>query len=424
MPNEFVVQLYNPDQQIRVEVKSSLFGSDSYEFSMPQDVFRAPSTSSLDKGQSDPASLATTPRISFVWRKESKFNKDLTCFMTGKSTDTKKKSSRKDPDITVGLWKSKGELTIYEPNLSRVDMEDPKGLEVVMLLTAVVIKDLYLSTKDQVRELFSLSDSPARKLSGGGRRISNPKSTYSIVGAPNPLASHPVNQQQLAGARTPNEIKRNSLPKLQTTPPQASSASRPPPMADPRAQWELDAETARLKAQVDAEQRQAAHQRREREKAEDAEHRRLKKMYEEEQKAERRRQAEVEKETERLRKQYGVQPIPQRPNISAGRQQSRPHNNNNNYLQPIPQGGIPPPQPARPSGMGSNGLYVQPSTSSSAVFMSGGNPNGSSLNVPGAGFQKPAKKKSSFFGLRSLSDDGGLAVENQRRLAKKGSAMW
>ena len=57
MPTEFAVQLYNPDQQVRVEVKSSTFTSDSYEFSVPQDVFRAPSASSIDKGQSDPASL-------------------------------------------------------------------------------------------------------------------------------------------------------------------------------------------------------------------------------------------------------------------------------------------------------------------------------------------------------------------------------
>ena len=42
------------------------------------------------------------------------------------------------------------ELTIYEPNLQRVEMEDPKGLEVVLLLSAVVIKDLYFSPKEQM----------------------------------------------------------------------------------------------------------------------------------------------------------------------------------------------------------------------------------------------------------------------------------
>jgi hypothetical protein len=34
--------------------------------------------------------------------------------------------------------------------------------------------------------------------------------------------------------------------------------------------------------------------------------------------------------------------------------------------------------------------------------------------------QRPAQKKKSFFGLRSVSDDGAQA----ERLKKKGSAMW
>src|ERR1700761_8983159 len=78
LPNEFTIQLYNPDQQVKVEVKSSMFASDTYEFSMPQDVFRMPSNSTLDRGQSDPASLDITPKINFAWHRESKFGKDLT----------------------------------------------------------------------------------------------------------------------------------------------------------------------------------------------------------------------------------------------------------------------------------------------------------------------------------------------------------
>lgn len=411
MPNEFAIQLYNPEQQVRVEVKSKWSGADSYEFSMPQDVFRTPSNSSLDKGQSDPASLDITPRIEFVWKKESKLNKDLTCYMTGKSTDKKTKKGKKDPDIAIGLWRQMRELTIYEPNLGRIDMEDPKGLEVVLLLSAVVIKDLYFSQKDQLPELFNISDGAARKLSSGGRKLSNPKSAYIAPPTAAPLSSH----TPAALTATPNQIKRSSLPRLQTTPPQLSAASKPPPMADPRAQWELDAETARLKAQEEAEARERTRKRREREKADELERRRLQKMVEEEEKTARKKQADIDKETERLRKLYGVQPISQQqqpprpqPNSSSLRPQQQP------YLRPPQQ----PPRPGVPS-VGSNGLYVQPSASASSVMMSGANgASSSSLGVNA--FQRPAKKKS-FFGLRSVSDDGGL---ERQRLAKKGSAMW
>ncbi|KAK5123504.1 hypothetical protein LTR85_002542 [Meristemomyces frigidus] len=425
LPNEFTVQLYNPDQQIRVELKEGKWGaSDHYEFSMPISTFRTPSASTLDRGQSDPASLAITPKVHFAWRKESKLSKDLTCFMTGSSTDvpTKKKSKR-DPDIAIALWRSMRELTIYEPNLIRLDMEDPKGLEVVLLLSAVVMKDLYFGSKEHMREIFNISDVPSeRKLSGGGRKLSNPQQTHSIIGAPNPLASHPVQQPQIQPQRTPNDMKRSSLPRLQTTPP-GSSRPGPPPIADPRAQWELDAETARLKAQAEAEAREEKRRRREREKADEMEAKRLQRMVEEEDKQARRKRAEIDKETERLRKVYGVQPIPQRPgpppqaNSSSSRhhrpQQSGP------YMQPIPQRtqlNLMPPQQASQPRMGSNGLYVNPAASSSAVMMSGANPNASTLNIPGS---KPMKKKS-FFGLRSVSDDAA----GQRKLSKKSSAMW
>ena len=397
LPNDVTIQLYNPDLQVTLEVKTKWSSSDSYEFSIPEEVFRMPSGSVLDKSQSDPASLEVTPRVNFVWRKESRMGKDLTCFMTGKSTDnTKKKNSRKDPDIAVALWRNMRELTIYEPNLSRMDMEDPKGLEVTLLLSAVVIKDLYFSSKEHWPDLFNISDAAAaggRKLSGGagGRKLSN--------------SNRPVSALPAGVPATPNEIKRSSLPRLQTTPPNQSNHTqhappnpRPPP-ADPRAQWELDAETARLQAAEAAAARELARTRRERERADEAERKRLQRMVEQEEKEARRQQVEVERETERLRRLYGVTPLPQ--------QQQRP-----------------PMQPPRP-GVGSNGLYVQPSASSSAVMMSGGNGYGSgnfgassssSLGVPG---QRPAKKKSSFFGLRGASEDGG-----QRTVVRKGSALW
>jgi hypothetical protein len=418
LPNEFFIQLYNPDQQIKCAVKEGKWGSsDSYEFSMPETSFRTPSASNLDRGQDDPSSLAITPKINFTWRKESKLSKDLTCYMTGKSTDTEKKKSRKDPDIAIALWRSMREMTIYESNLGRVDIEDPKGLEVVLLLSAVVIKDLYFSSKDRMAEVFNISDAGPRKLSVGGRKLSSPPQMYPTV--PQPSSMAPAVQPP-----TSNDIKRNSLPRLQTTPPH-STPPRPPPMADPRAQWELDAETARLRAQAETEKRAAERLRREREKADETERRRLQRMVEDEQREAQRKQADIERETERLRRLYGApSPVPPpAPNRRPRQRQDGP------YMQSIPQQtqmSLAPPQPygqassSGPSGpggrLGSNGLYINPGASASAVVMSGANAGPG----PEPGALRPQKKKSSFFGLRSSSDDG----EQKKRLAKKSSAMW
>lgn len=384
--------------------------SDSYEFSMPETSFRTPSASNLDKGQDDPSSLAITPKVNFVWRKESRLSKDFTCYMTGKSTDTEKKKSKKDPDIAIALWRSLREMTIYESNLGRVDIEDPKGLEVVLLLSAVVVKDLYFSSKDRMGEIFNIVDGAGpHKLIHGGRKLSNPPKNHPSVAPPSTIA--PAVQ-----APTPNDIKRNSLPRLQTTPPASkASPTRPPPLADPRAQWELDAETARLRAQAQAEARVSERKRLEREKADEAERRRLQRMVEEEERQARRKQAEIDRETERLRRKYGA---PTQPPSRPRQRQDGP------YMQTIPQHSLAPPmhhdrpRPSSSGRVGSNGLYINHAASSSAVVMSGANP-GASAGAGSSGL-KPQKKKSSFFGLRSSSDDG---VE-KKRLAKKSSAMW
>jgi hypothetical protein len=429
LPRDFSIQLYNPDQQVRIDVKEGKWGaSDSYEFSLPQSTFRTPSASYLDRGQSDPASLAITPKIYFVWRKESKLNKDLICYMVGKSTDTEtKKKSKKDPDIAIALWRNMRELTVYDPNLQRLELEDPKGVEVVLLLSAVVLKDLYFAGKDGLREAFNITDAPQqRKLSGGGRKLSNPNRmshAISIVGNP-ALNFHPPSPYHSSQAGY--DEKRNHIPKPSTAPPapqrqrQQVPDNRPPPaLADPRSQWELEAETARLKAQAEAEAREERRKRKEREKAEEAERRRLQRMVEEEERAARKKQAEIEKETERLRKVYGVPPVPPRgptPTSSNPRpsnsKPTRPAASSSRparqgpFLQPIPQG-RPAPRPA----MGSNGMYRHPAASASAM-MSGANANASQLSLA-----KPLKKKS-IFGLRSSSDESG------DRLKKKGSAMW
>lgn len=253
-PDQFAIQLYNPDTQIIVkEQKSKWSGTQSWEFSIPQVTFRTPSASTLDRTQNDPAADATTPRVNFVWRKEGRYGKDMTCYLTGKSTDLagKKAKKSKEPDIAVALFTMLKEMTIMEPNLYRIEIEDYKGLEVVLLLSAAVIRDLFINSQ---REAFHIVDPVGRKNSGGiltrkassplvGPGVTQPMMTpqppppppYSgpsqyppeKVGQPSTTAAQPAAAPTTSSpASFANRLaQRSSLPPLQT---QSHSQQAPP----------------------------------------------------------------------------------------------------------------------------------------------------------------------------------------------------
>jgi hypothetical protein len=294
VPQNFTIQLYNPDQQVIVrQIPGTWNSSAHWEFELPQNSFRVPSVSALDRSQSDPAISDVTPKISFKWKRDGKLSKDITCVLAGKSTDGRK---NKEPDITVAMFKGGKNLTIYEPNLHRVDMEDVKGLEVVLLLAPAVIKDIYFNAS---REMFNIGNPT---VSANARR----KNSGPVIGGK--LSSSPP---MMSGANQPPATVVNKVPASQILPQQKPPTIARPP-ADPRTQWEIDAETERLKRLVEREER-------ERERAERDEQRRIKKMLDDEERARKKRDAEVAKETERLRKQYGVvgmggvPPTPPRP---------------------------------------------------------------------------------------------------------------
>ncbi|KAL9099000.1 MAG: hypothetical protein Q9163_005436 [Psora crenata] len=278
LPIEFVVQLYNPDQQVVIRWRTGSWSSAPYwGFEMPQQSFRQPSKSSLDRTQSDPTASENTPKLSFRWKKDGKLSKDYVCTLSGKSNNPDgSKRKNKEPDITIALFKHFKELTIYEPNLSRVEMEDPKGLEIVLLLGAIVIREVYNSS---MREAFNISESSPSKPS---------------------ISSNTTSQQSPHRQRHHSSSSRPSVT-VTTNPPLAparhSTENPRPPPTDPRSQWELDVETARLKKQVQREER-------ERRRAEAAETKRVKRMLEEEDRQRRERQKEIDRETERLRKVY------------------------------------------------------------------------------------------------------------------------
>ena len=384
LPNEFVVQLYNPDQQIVVHHRPSTWHStQSWDFEMPIQTFRQPSISSLDRIQSDPTVAEATPTIDFRWKRDGKISKDLICNLSGKSRKPDGgKRKQKEPDIPMAFFKNLQEMSVYEPNLSRIDLEDPKGFEVALLLSAAVIKDVYFTP---VKEAFNIGEAPRPRGNSNPRHVRGSPSDNALFASQVPPSLSPANGQLSQRPQRPSLS-------LQTPNTTAASSSRPPP-TDPRSQWEIDAETARLRKQVEEEER-------ERKRREKEELKNVRKMVEEEERVARRRNAEIEKETERLRKEYDAE---QRRLAKSGMRQPN----------------IPPRHSAPPSaqqqqqympsyGGNLNGSYLQnPAATSSSGFL---NP------VPNPQRVKP--KRSSFFGLRG----GGAGEEN--KLMKKSSAIF
>ena len=371
---------------------------------MPQQSFRKPSASALDRTQNDPTASETTPKLGFKWKKDGKLSKDYVCTLSGKSTnpDGSKRRNR-EPDITIALFRHFKEITIYEPNLSRVEMEDLKGLEVVLLLGAIVIREVFSST---FREAFNITETPSRRSSA------EHNSTAASL-------SHPSNPD------LPTRRHHHSSLPSDPAPPTPGSA-RPPP-TDPRSQWELDLETARLRKAVEAEQR-------DRRRADHAETKRVKRMLEEEERKAREKQKEVDRETERLKKVYGkeqrqsLQQLGQRPVPRPQPHQNpavtsyppaplqRPHSASIPYasspyvasnVRPAPSSSGP---YLRPSDIASASGYIGPSASSSTFFGSpGGRANGKPAVVP----------KKSFWSLR-----GGGADDDEGRLTKQRSTVF
>ncbi|KAK0623300.1 hypothetical protein B0T14DRAFT_427167 [Immersiella caudata] len=287
LPGEFTISLYNPDQSVSVKLVPGGFAkSDSWEFELPVQTFRQPSGSEIDKDQAAQPAPDLVPRVMFRWKREGRLSKEMTCYMSGTSLGGRK---NKEPDITVAMFKAGRDsaLTVYEPNLHRVEVEDRKGLEVVLVLAAEVIKDLWVAP---ARDVFNISGE------GAAARRKNSRPTVTFADAPTVVAAGPT----MSGAiGKPADGQKPATTAVMSATPGGG----------------VDAETRRLQAMVEREER-------EREKREKAEQKRIKKMLDEEEKERRRRDAEVAKETERLRKKYGVEgqelpPLPPRPANSS-----------------------------------------------------------------------------------------------------------
>ncbi|KAI9709417.1 MAG: hypothetical protein M1812_007694 [Candelaria pacifica] len=449
VPTEFTIQLYNPDQQVVVRQRPGSWGGSAYwEFEMPQQTFRQPSKSSLDRSQSDPAAAETTPKIDFKWKKEGKFSKDLICSLSGKSANSDgSKRKNREPDIAVALFKSLKEITVYEPNLYRVEVEDAKGFEVVLLLGATAIRDIYFG---QIKQVFNIAE---RNRSDSGVSLGKGKNAASPITPQNPHATGPFSpppsrQQYPPSASQPSMPILNAQlvpnihqprPPQQHSQPQAQPKAREPapPPADPRVQWEIDAETARLKKAVEEETKS---ERRQRERVEQAEAKRVRKMVEAEQREIKRRQAIVQKESEQLQKLYGAeqqQVIRQQQLQQTGKPQQpqsppRPQRSSQSYSAPLVQRPFTSPQ-SEPHQRGTSLWPHSPHSSQPTTLIQQTQPSGPYIQPPAipnllaqsseSSFLKPGdgkkmKARRSIFGLRS-QDHG-----DSTKLSKKKSSMF
>ena len=348
---------------------------------MPQQSFRKPSNSTIDRSLSDPTSSETTPKVTFRWKREGRFSPDYVCSIIGKSTnpDGSKRKNR-EPDIAIALFKNLREITVYESNLARAEMEDPKGLEVVTLLAAIVLREVFHSTLQEAFNVSEHSQDRKQDLSIITNLSASPPAPLPRASAEVPARPHQHPHQRSVAVQSTQQIPPQPVSKGASRP---NPLSRPPP-TDPRSQWELDREAEALKKQVEREE----HARR---KAERAETKRIKKMLDEEEKqwaeAQRKRQTEIDRETERLRREFEDEQrrigVPQRPHSAL----------------PVPHAARPRPQ-VRPSQVQYVQAPIQPAR----------------LNP---GYEAAAKKKKSFWGLR-----GGGEVNESSRLRKKQSAVF
>ncbi|KAB8295882.1 hypothetical protein EYC80_008703 [Monilinia laxa] len=361
VPNAFTIQLYNPDQQVLVKQVAGSWNSSAYwEFEMPQISFRAPSASALDRSQNDPATSDFTPKVVFKWKKDGKFSKDMSCFLVGKSTEGRR---NKEPDIPVAMFKGGRDLTIYQPNMYRVDVEDSKGLEVILLLSAAVIKDIFFNAS---RETFNISSpntapgAPRKRVNSGpvirenGRQVISPT---------------------MSGGIMPSVTPRNTSQPLPSGP-------APPASLKPRKKngnvWNYLRKNGSRKM-----------------------------LEEEEREEQRRKDEEIAKETERLRKQYGVVPVnggpaggqrvqfapqqaPQRPTIQT------PHSAPGPIPRPVSTGPFNHSMSSGwPGGSSSQQRPLQPQQGASPYLQASGSGTASSSGFFGG--KKAHKKKSVFF---------------------------
>ncbi|KAL7270443.1 hypothetical protein RUND412_006850 [Rhizina undulata] len=445
LPAEFRIDLFNPDSSVNIEFRHSTLRGNYWEFTLPKTSFLQPTSSKLDVISSQ-YQLSTMPRITFRWRKEGFMTRpQLRCSLVspGNLPNNKKKQGAGEPDIPIAMFyglgdrKGAGEIQIYQSNLKRVHVEDFKGLEVVLILSAMVIAEVWFGNPLAAFNIESGNvvgtSKPGRQ--GSGAPVLPPALTVSP-----PAPPPPQNQQQFSVPPTisplsPGGVANNrgySPPGAYPTPHQnpASFSRRyaspqkqnpgygsypshhtPPasPTADELLALKLHQKEEQNRLRIEKERLTL-----ERQYLEEAEVQRVKEMLKREAAEERRRkEAEVERETERLRKIYDAE----RRHVmaAAGNRQRR---QSSFGLGTIGEGVQS--VPARPMSMlvSTEPPKVKQRKSFMGLKFGGGESSSSAING------KTSSGNSGNANRRGSGGSGGNENTGRKKLLKKGSSMF
>lgn len=293
-----------------------------------------------------------------------------------------KKAGANEPDIPIAMFlglgekKGIGEITIIQSNLKRVEVEDLKGLEVVLLLSAMAIGDIWFQSTNQ---MFNLNP-PIRGSANGTARRKNSMplaaATPTIaVSAPEPRSPPTTSPQH--GKPPPNDASFAARFQQQQ---QSHQRRHSTPM-------DADAEYSRRVQEEEKRKRRIA----------EKEQEEIRKMLAEEESRERRkREEDINRETERLKRIYeaeraeymarGARNAAQPQRVSSQQRNQRPPvvGGSGGMMMPPPQGG-----------------------------------RGGAAND-----EKKLGSRKSFLGLKFGSSSSSKEEEKKKKLSKKGSSMF
>ena len=449
LPRTFTVHLFAPDSSITVELHSPRLGGNHWDFALPQHSFPPPSQSAVDATYAPPV----VEMLRFRWRKEGGIlsRSQLRCSLVHNGDE---------PDTVLAMYAGvgdkagRGELVVYESNFRRVEMEDLKGLEMVMLVSARAINDIwFLPTAISFNAALGISNG-----SGTSANTGNASSASNTGIAGNAAATNGRQRGRGMSAPLPLNPHDQHPNSFQPAAAAAAAAAEPKkPAVDLQKQRLQEAEKRRLQ---EAEKRRVEA---ERQRAIEDEQAAIRRMLAEEEARERaRRQALVDAETEHLRRVYASEAaMPRRASVPQGRRQQQQqqqqqqqyqqhyhHQQQQHHRPPQPQPQPhhphprPPPQPPRPQQrppvVGSGGSGAE-RWNNPLPAVAGG------LRVLDSGKRLDnSSRRKSFLGLSfggssssssSSSGGGGDGIgagasasaatkKGKGKLAKKASTMW
>lgn len=442
LPGSFTLSLYSPDSSVTVTLKSSALRGNVWEFLLPQRSFPRPSNSHIDASYTPPQ----TDYLLFRWRKEGGVlsRAQLKCSLVGGG-------GGEEPDSQLAMYTGvgdragRGEMSIYESNFRRVEIQDPKGLDMVLLLSARVINDVWFLPS---RGTFNAPAVSGRPRARGGSEVAplQPQPQQPQQQPPSPPPP-PAETRYPADKKPPVEKAVDRVAEEQAEIRQMLAAEELQNKAR-RQQGMGGTFAARFAAQGEGKEVVEPHEieNRRRIAAEQADIRHM--LAAEENQSQARKQAQVEAETERLRSLYGggdqlnrrasvpqqqvprvviAPPLPAntnprvKPQRMAGRPrpewavpgQPRPQSFSG-QLRSVSESGLQTVQPPAMQAGGGSGDWLSPAAAA----------------APGKRLDATKSRRKSFMGFcygKPLDSAAVAAAEEEKKkkkLSKKKSSMW